>query len=113
MGEPYRWKKGCPSPNPGGRTRKTKLTDAYRDWLEEVDPKTGLTNAERIAVGLGNKALKGDTIAAREIADRTEGKARQPIEMLSKVEIKGVLIDRSVRPPKPKKDLGNQLLHSL
>ena len=41
----------------------------------------GRTFAERIAEMLAYKAVKGDIRAARELADRAEGKPRQAIEL--------------------------------
>ena len=71
------------SGNPGGRPKKTKLTEAYRQILEELvpgDPK-GRTYAQLIAWGMVKSALKGRSDAAREIGDRTEGRARQAIDL--------------------------------
>lgn|SRR5574341_70609 len=59
------------SGNPGGRPRT--LSDAYRTWLAALDPKSGRTNAERIAEAVGRAALRGDTGAARELRMATEG----------------------------------------
>jgi hypothetical protein len=87
----------------GGRPRYKTITTAYIAKLEELARNGNSTIAEMLAEAQIKKALKGDTIAVREITDRTEGKARQPIEMVAKVEVKAVLIDRAVRPPKPKK----------
>ena len=69
------------SGNPGGRPRKTKLTDATRQWLEQVDEKTGLTNAMLVAAAVGKKALKGSHEAFKVIADRAEGRPAQSIEL--------------------------------
>lgn len=65
------WQPGQPSPNPGGRPKA--LGEAYRRWLEHIDPQTGLTNAEMIADAMGCLALRGDVPAAREIRTATEG----------------------------------------
>jgi len=69
------------SGNPGGRPKKTRLSDATREWLEEIDPKTGKTNAQIVAEAQGESAKKGNTAAYNAIADRTEGKARQAFEL--------------------------------
>jgi hypothetical protein len=74
------WKRGQ-SGNPGGRPRKLPLTDAARSWLEQVDEKSGLTNAERVAMALGKKALKGSHEAFRAIGDRAEGKPSQVVQL--------------------------------
>jgi hypothetical protein len=73
-----RFQKGV-SGNPGGRPRKTTLTDATRQWLEQVDEKTGLTNAMLVAAAVGKKALKGSHEAFKAIADRAEGRLAQSI----------------------------------
>jgi hypothetical protein len=76
------WKRGQ-SGNPGGRPRKLRLTDAARDWLEQVDEKTGLTNAMLCASALGKKARKGSPEAFKAIGDRAEGKPAQSIEVVT------------------------------
>jgi hypothetical protein len=76
------WPKGV-SGNPGGRAKKTPLTDACRQILGKPVPNglSGQSYAEAIAEQLAKKALAGDISAAREIADRAEGKARQAMEV--------------------------------
>jgi hypothetical protein len=77
--KPYHWPKGI-SGNPSGRPRKP-ITDAYADLADQKypgDPK-GRTYAQVGAEGQFNAAIKGKTEAAREIADRLEGKAVQPV----------------------------------
>lgn len=78
IGKKTRWRKGQPSPNPGGRPRKTLLTLAYLDILSDPYPgdKNGRSIAEVIAWRIAMDAAKGKLDAAREIADRTEGKSR-------------------------------------
>ncbi len=77
IGKQTQWKKGCPSPNPGGRPRTAQLSKAHRKLLETVDEKDPRkrTWAERVAEAVARKAIKGSVSTAREIADRTEGKA--------------------------------------
>jgi hypothetical protein len=75
-----RFQKGQ-SGNPGGRPRKLRLTDAARSWLEQVDEKTGLTNAMLCVSALGRKALKGSHEAFRVLGDRAEGKPQQTVEL--------------------------------
>ena len=78
--KPYRWKKGCPSPNPGGRPKTAHISEALRAALEKGD-------AEQLAsvlLALATGRKRGSTVqiaALRETADRTEGKARQAIEV--------------------------------
>ena len=83
IGKATRWTKGQASPNPGGRPSKTPLSDAYRRLLEKPYPgdQRGRTYAQRIAEVLCYEAGGGDLAAIREITDRTEGKARQNVEM--------------------------------
>ena len=73
-----------------GRPKTKPLTDAYRKSVSLViTPKVakemrlpagfvGMTIAEVIAIGQAKAAIKGSTIAAREIADRIEGRVGAP-----------------------------------
>src|SRR5271157_1358196 len=78
--KPYRWKKGCPSPNPGGRPRTAHISQALRAALENGE-------AEQLAsvlVALARGRKRGSPVqiaALREIADRTEGKAHQSVQV--------------------------------
>lgn len=74
------WPKGV-SGNPGGRPKRTTLTDALRELLAAQVPgdPEGRTHSDAIAEVLVKRALKGDVQAAREIADRTEGRPRQAL----------------------------------
>lgn len=65
------------SGNPGGKPKSKILTDSLRLCLDEKDAK-GITNAEKLARALVDRALTGDVSAYREIADRIEGKS--PLE---------------------------------
>jgi hypothetical protein len=69
------------SGNPGGRPKKTKISDASREWLEQIDEKTGLTNAEFVVLAQGKQAKKGNTTAFNALADRTEGRPPHGQEM--------------------------------
>jgi hypothetical protein len=65
-----------------GRPKLTRLTEAIREQLAEVMPgATESTIAEEIAKTLIRLALSGDVQAIREIADRTEGKPKQAIDL--------------------------------
>jgi hypothetical protein len=77
LGKPYRWQKGQPSPNPGGRPKMQPLTEALRQGLEQVDPEDGLTIAEKIAEAQIRQALQGSVQHLHEIANRVEGQATQ------------------------------------
>ena len=83
--------------NPGGRPKKTKITDATRAWLEEIDPVTGMTNAERVARAQGRQALKGSTGAFNALADRTEGKVVDRSETQGGIKV--VIVPAEMRPP--------------
>jgi undecaprenyl pyrophosphate synthase len=74
------FKKGQ-SGNPAGRPKSLTLSEAYRRELakiDETDPQKR-TFAEVLAEQTIIKAKTGDVAALRELADRTEGKARQTI----------------------------------
>lgn len=62
------------SGNPGGRPRTKLLSKAAREKLGEVNPASGLTYAEEIALALVREARKGNVWAARELRAWTEGK---------------------------------------
>jgi hypothetical protein len=81
-GKPYRWKKGT-SGNLSGRPKSKTLSDAYKNKLEEPVPNDPekRTWAELIAEAQIRDAVRGNVQAAREIADRTEGRPRQAIEL--------------------------------
>src|SRR5215831_14664469 len=76
---PYRWRKGQPGPNPGGRPKKAPISDAYVQLMDEPLPEEirsqlklpeGATWAHALALGQVRSAIKGNTQAAKEIADR-------------------------------------------
>jgi hypothetical protein len=76
-----RFKKG-ETGNPSGRPKLTKLTEALREQLtEEMPSAPERTVAEAIARALIREAVSGNVQAAREIADRTEGKPKQSIDV--------------------------------
>ena len=70
----FRFKPGQ-SGNPGGRAKTKLISQAYQEFLGEVDTKKRRTIAQEIAKQIIQKALKGDLAAAKETTDRTEGKA--------------------------------------
>lgn len=76
--EAYRWRKGQ-SGNPSGRPRMGALAKACRHVLEQPIPgdEAGRTYAQAIAERLAELAIKGHLGAARELADRAEGRAGQ------------------------------------
>jgi hypothetical protein len=84
IGKATRFKKGQPSPNPGGRPKSRLLSEALRVRLAEPKPNDplGRTYAEVVAANLIEIACMqgpGAVTAMGEIADRVEGKARQEI----------------------------------
>ena len=76
------WKKGQ-SGNPGGRPKKASITEAFLAVLEKPVPNDPQKRnyAELIAEATARQAIKGNVQAVKEIADRTEGRARQSIEI--------------------------------
>lgn len=85
-----RWKPGQ-SGNPSGRPRKLPITDVLREELEHLG-EDGVANEVAIARKLVQMARQGDLGAIREIADRTEGKARPRVEKDPSEEIPMTLI---------------------
>jgi len=73
------WEKGQ-SGNPSGRPKRP-ITEAMLAMLHQVSKGHNKTFAQLIAEGQIRQAVKGSTMAAKEIADRTEGKARQAVDV--------------------------------
>lgn len=70
------------SGNPKGRPKSVTLSEALRAQLGQMMPGADeQTYAEKIAVVLCEEAAKGNVGAAKEIADRTEGKPRQSLDV--------------------------------
>jgi hypothetical protein len=71
------------SGNPAGRPKSITLSEALRLELAKVLPNdtNERTFAEVIAQSLVRAARMGNILAAKEIADRTEGKPKQAIAM--------------------------------
>jgi hypothetical protein len=68
--------------NPNGRPKLTLLSEALRVKLAEAAPELPeRTVAEIISNALVEEAFKGNVQAIREIADRTEGKPKQSIDV--------------------------------
>jgi len=81
----YRWKKGDPSPNPGGRPKKTPLTDALRRLVETKESlkiKLSDDNAPKAAKHLLRLIASGKVSAFKEAADRIEGTVKQKVVYL-------------------------------
>lgn len=86
IGTATRWKKGQPSPNPGGRPKSRLLSEALRVRLGELkaDDPEKRTWAEIIATNLveiASSKSPSAVSAANEICDRLEGRSRQSIEV--------------------------------
>jgi hypothetical protein len=80
-GNPTAFKPG-ESGNPKGRPKSVTLSEALRAQLGQVMPgEEEKTYAEKIALVLCEEASKGNVGAAKEIADRTEGKLRQSLDV--------------------------------
>jgi hypothetical protein len=79
--ETTRWRKGQ-SGNPGGRPRTAVFAQACREVLAALAPGDGAgrTYSEAIARKLAEMALAGNVRAAVELANRAEGRVRQPVE---------------------------------
>jgi hypothetical protein len=72
----YCWKPGQ-SGNPGGRPKKRLVDECLEELLEAADSK----EAKALAIKLLAKALTGDTKAAQLVAERTQGKPSQKVEV--------------------------------
>jgi hypothetical protein len=79
--EADKWKKGQ-------RPRRAPISDAYAFHVGTPLPEAirsklrlpeGARWADAMALGQLHSAVKGNTVAAREIADRVEGRVLQPI----------------------------------
>jgi hypothetical protein len=76
-----RFQKG-ESGNEKGRPKLTRLTEALREQLAEINPDAPEeTIAEEIAKTLIKLALSGDVQAIKEIGNRTEGLPKQAIDL--------------------------------
>jgi uncharacterized protein DUF5681 len=86
IGKATQWKKGQPSPNPGGRPKSRVLSEALRVKLAETSPDDlhGRTFAEIVAANLVEIACSrghSAVTAAAEIANRLEGRATQRLDV--------------------------------
>jgi hypothetical protein len=68
------------SGNPGGRPKKTPLTDELRKLLREKGSGGKWTNAHLVAWEMIQRATVGDVAAARLIFEYVEGKPTQRVE---------------------------------
>ena len=75
-----RWKKGQ-SGNPTGQNSLKLISQAYKHVIAQLDKKKKQSLALSVAWAVVLKAVDGDVRAAQEIADRTEGKPVQAVDM--------------------------------
>lgn len=89
------WGPNNPPPKSPGHPPKRPVSEAMDSWLRtklsseqlaklKADGHTlpvGATNADIVAQSIGRKAQRGDVLAAKELADRTEGKSVQQIAL--------------------------------
>ena len=90
-GNQYRFKPGkIGGRPPGSQDKALKLSQAYGDMLEQQVEKGSLTRAEAIAQRMAHIATTGKpgaaVIAAKELADRTEGKAMQQVQVQQSID---------------------------
>lgn len=70
------------SGNPKGRPKPRTLSEAYRELLKQPLPNDqSRTYADIVAAALCKSACEGDVSAAKELADRTEGKAQAKLDV--------------------------------
>jgi hypothetical protein len=65
------------SGNPGGRPKKRLIDECLIEQLEAMDSE----QASRVAKAILLKAVEGDTKAAQLVAERTQGKPSQKVEV--------------------------------
>ena len=71
--KPYRWKRGGPSPNPGGRPKTDVASIIAREVFTE--------NPEAIKAGLARALRRGDAAVFKALADRAFGRLPQPLQI--------------------------------
>jgi hypothetical protein len=74
--EPFKFKPGQ-SGNPGGRPKKTPLTDLYRELVDDPEVLDEIRNSVRQMVKSGRMV---GMLQLKEMAERVEGKVKQQIE---------------------------------
>jgi hypothetical protein len=81
IGKGTRFKAGQKSPNPSGRPRTAKFSEAMRQVLAEVNPRTGETNAELLARHCFQRAIAGSARHLGLALSYVEGKPPTAIEL--------------------------------
>lgn len=117
--EEHRWKPGQ-SGNPGGRARGRTIAAELREVLAEDDPKKRKTVLRKLAEAIIKRALKGDVYAAQFVAERTEGKVKDVLQLETESRMPGVSdadlaaalarkgAQTREKPPGPKKPHGGE-----
>jgi hypothetical protein len=86
-----RWKKGtCGNPN-GRPPTGNAQSDLLRREAESIDAEAGISNREVIAKVLIKLAKEGVPWAVREYYDRTEGRAKQSMEVVGNIDFPAVV----------------------
>lgn len=91
------------SGNPSGRPKYKRVSDDCREWLDEIDKATGLTNSKAVVAALGEKAKKGDVNAACQLKNWAEGTSSSSFEITNNTvnitDAKQKLFSKLIRPP--------------
>jgi hypothetical protein len=81
IGKRTRFKPGQKSPNPKGRPRTAKFSEAVRQIAAEVNPKTGETNAQELARHTFRRAIAGSVRHQELLLNYGEGRPMQGLEI--------------------------------
>jgi hypothetical protein len=84
------WKPGQ-SGNPSGRPRKARITKIYERILASADTRKGIEEA--IINTLTGDSRMASVLMLREMAERTEGRVTQPVELSGSI---GTMSDEQV-----------------
>lgn len=79
--EETRWTKGCPSPNPSGRTRTAEISQVVRETLAREDPRTRRTELESIIQNWVRRAKQGDTKKRELLFAYCFGRPKQSLDL--------------------------------
>jgi hypothetical protein len=115
FGSAYRFVKGAPSPNPGGRPKSKEINASARLYLgsDIGKPPKIQTHAQAIVHKIGVKAKKGDIGAATFLAERAEGRPATSVTVDGREDNLAILIgmmnDRSEQVGLPEGHVARQL----
>jgi len=90
--EAMKWKKGDPSPNPGGRPKKKPITELYEKLLG--DPAV-MEQVQASVVKMLTSGRMVGQLQLKEMAERVEGKVSQTLEVDGEIAVS--LVDRIAR----------------